>query len=708
MATIQYYLLTPPASAPQSRFQGFNFELIDSEFIELMHALTSFPHSIHEIFLNQEKLISSRIKNSPRAVSAINSGHLEFLLQNERSIVTVIICLPEQIDQVQIDILQMKVLPIVVSTVSRTGVINCLDKSKPLTFSLDAEILARAKQIQNLNGISTIPRPLRQVYENQNTYTSIGAGVTFPNELILESLGFDPKGANNINSFDDENYIDAIIKSAQDVIDVVNKNNDDCANLEMVLYTPSIYANLYDFKQNFWNQIFRKSTQKWHKEFVKNGIFRNKFYSGFTIKEIPSDNPYDDPMLGPILILRQKELALTGFGIAQLTTSTIKPALRLPNSVNLHLPALQEIENLLHETKNNSNKLLQRRFREYAETLHDDIGGKLLNFIKDNGGELIICSDAPIEWVSLSKNSPPLMITHDVSKIPMTPGNMFLQYCMPGDEILIKLESVRKILVISSFNDSDQIKGLLKKAINGFPISDSVSVTYKDVHTISEVKDALNSFDGAILIFDCHGSHGGKSDNGWLQIGTERLNTWELAHIARIPPIVLLSACLTSPIAGSHASVANGLLRSGAFSVLGTFLAVDAIASAIFVARLLFRVDLFLSAIVKLGFERVSWRTIVSGFLRMSYATDVLQYLQSSGFLPEKNDYRDIHLQANLDINGGSPDWYENLLNSVAKVAGVERNLLESKINTEHPLMDTLMYCHLGRPDLLQVILHKS
>lgn len=707
MKSIQYYLLTPPTSEPQSPFQGFNFELMNGEFIKLMHALTSFPHAVHEIFLDQEKLILSRMKTSPRSVSALSSEHLAFILQSERPTVTVIICLPAQLDQVQIDILQMEVSPIIVSTVSRRGVINCLDKSLPPVFLLDSEILARAKQIQNQNGIFTTARPLRQPYSKKTTYTSIGAGVTFPNELILESLGFSSQRAENINPFDNENYIDAIIKSAQDIINIENiKNNqDDYRNRGMILYTPSIYATLYDFKQNFWNQIFRKSVHKWCKEFAKNGIFRNKFYSGWTSEIVPSANPYHDPILGPMLLTRQLELKLTGFGIAQLTTSAMVPALRLPNSINLHLPALQDIENHLQETKKNSNKLSQRRFREYVETLRSDIGEKLLTCIKDNSSELIICSDAPIEWISVSQNGPPLMITHEVSKIPMTPGNMLLQYCMPGAEILIKLESIRKILVIRSFDHSDQIKGLLEQAINGYPISDSVSVTYKDVRTISEVKDALNAFDGSILIFDCHGSHGGKADTGWLHIGNEKLNTWELAHIARVPPIVLLSACLTSPIAGSHASVANGLLRSGAFSVLGTFLAVDAIASAIFVARLIFRVDSFLSAIVKLGFERISWRKIISGFLQMSYATDVLRYLESSRFLTEKKDYMDVHLNANFDINSGSPDWYDNLLNRVAKVAGVEKSLLESKINIEHPLMDTLMYCHLGRPDLLQVVL---
>lgn len=184
------------------------------------------------------------------------------------------------------------------------------------------------------------------------------------------------------------------------------------------------------------------------------------------------------------------------------------------------------------------------------------------------------------------------------------PGNMLLQQSAIGYSKNIPSDLLKDILVIRSFQNHDRIKEFLETGINIFPLENGTKITFKDVNTIAEVKDALNSFKGAIVIFDCHGDHSGNEGGGWLQIGKEKLNSWELFDQARVPPIVMLSACSTAPITGSHVTVANGFIRSGASSVIGTFLPVDAKASSAFISRIIYRIDAFLPAIKSLDMKQ--------------------------------------------------------------------------------------------------------
>ena len=66
------------------------------------------------------------------------------------------------------------------------------------------------------------------------------------------------------------------------------------------------------------------------------------------------------------------------------------------------------------------------------------------------------------------------------------------------------------------------------------------------------------------MIFDGHGR--GNADTGiaTLRIGKEDVDVWHLRGEARIPPIVILSACDTQGIdASSHATVGTGFLAAG-------------------------------------------------------------------------------------------------------------------------------------------------
>lgn len=125
--------------------------------------------------------------------------------------------------------------------------------------------------------------------------------------------------------------------------------------------------------------------------------------------------------------------------------------------------------------------------------------------------------------------------------------------------------------------------------------------------------------------------------------------------IARMPPIVILSACSTHPLDWSETSSAGAFLTMGAMSVLGTVTPIHARDAAVFVGRLLLRLAEFVPVIAGSG-QR--WSDVISGLLRMSYVTDLIRVFESEKVI-SADDHRKIQFEANTLINSESDEWFE-------------------------------------------------
>lgn len=697
MFLIKYVLLVPPNDKNITPFQGFNLDVTEADFAEIIHALTYLPSHALEIFMTQENLLNFRHHSSPRNITAINSSLFSKDIVSEDDVLYIIACLSNSISSVVEIISSLKIKPIIISTSDKYGIIN-IKKNTPSAYILDREIYQRISdyQINKKNKLKN--REIRSSYNSKLDRPESGGGAIIANEIFLKGLGFSFDGHASLPAVFPERYRNYVEEMAE--ISVEKTTFENFSN-EVIIYSPAISPYLYDTEQGFWNRILKKINIKWHKDFIIDGLIKNPYYSGFIVNKITKDNPAADPIVASILRLRQRELHLTNISVCLLATSMFSTPIRLPNAVNLHFLKLKELEEFARRGDAEALLLRQEKFKEINACLKMEIGDKLSKLITNKASYCTICSDMPLEWVYLDKL--PLMISHEVSKIPMTPGNMLLQYCAPGDGINLSAAAFEKILVLRSFDEDDRLKLILEKSINGFPISKKTSVQFVDVNTVDEVVEALNGFQGALVVFDCHGSHDGPDGNGWLKIGNQQLNTWELAHIAHLPPIVLLSACLTSAIGGSHASVANGLLRSGALSVLGTLLPVNGIQSAIFMARLIYRLDSFLPAIKQLGFQQTTFRTLISTFFRMSYLTEILDYFEKEEKILSRDDYVKLHIEGNFMINSLSSKWYDETINKLSKITNQPEDQLLSRIHTSRPLMETMLYCQHGRPELITI-----
>lgn len=703
MFNIKYLILVPAENETHDSertvtpFQGFNMGVTDFEFALLIDWMIYFPNHAFEIFMNQKNLLDFRRQASRKNISALNIGLLSKAILNEKDVLYVLACRGEDLKLIEEISGTLEIKPIIVSNINHEKVIN-IKGMRPRHNLLDREIRQRlVTYFDDKKILKKIPN-LRSKYKGKIKLAETGGGALISNEIFLKSLGYSFTGHANLPWDRPEEYRNFVRDLSNLSFDLIK--SDQSTN-EIIIFSAGITPNYYNTKNQFWNSILRKIEIKWHKDFIINGIIKNPYYSGFVIKDFTPDNPLKNPVVAAILNLRKRELLATNLSVALLAASSFAVPVRLPNSINFHFTKLKQLEDLSKRSDIKGHRLMQKKFIEISTALKEEIGKDIADILLKKTNFCTICSDFPLEWLYFGKL--PLMISHEVSKIPMTPGNMLTQYCAAGSGLQIPSSAFEEILVIRSFKDTDRLKYLLERAIKGFPISEKTKVRFVDVSKATELMDVLNEFHGALVIFDCHGSHEGSEGTGWLAIGDEKLNTWELAHIARIPPIVLLSACLTSAIGGSHASVANGLLRSGALSVLGTFLPVHGLESAIFMARIIFRIDAFLPALKRAGREMATWRTLISTFMRMSYTTDFLNYFQNVEKILRHDDYMKLHMDCNLRINSLQLNWFEKMLSDLATVTEKTEDELIEMVQVNNPLMETMLYCQHGRPELITI-----
>ena len=693
------YVLVVPDDAPDEEatpFQGWNTEVADRRFLGLVHLLSCLPGSLDEIFMTQEELLVSRRREIFKDVMAVGAHVLKVLNFAVEDQITVFLFLPDQLQNVVETQVRLGRPTLLLSPDQSPGVIDTREIGGDLYCSIDAQLL---------DLLSRNAPPQKKLRAQYHSHVKLPAlhGIVVPNQVLLESFGFSLDGQEGKVLDSHEHAVEIVTETLK--ITLRTLYEDRWQPGEIIVYAPAVKAFFYDFKNQAWNQVFRQIKEKWKKKLIENMLFRSKSYSSAAIAmggEVPQ-NPYDDPVLGPILSWRQSEVYATSAAVGLLSSVENIPSVRLPNAVNLHLGELRNIESLSKRHDEKGRSLLQRKFLELSNALREEIGEETLSLIVGQGDACKLCTDVPLEWIYVGRL--PLMISHQVSRIPMTPGNMLLQSAASSLAIRLPAKLLYKVLVVRSFKPHDRIRDHLEKAISVYDISDRMEITIVDVQGEDEAIKALNAFSGGIVVFDCHGGHGGRESSGWLQFGNECVNTWELAYRARIPPIVLLSACSTAPIGGSHISVANGLLRSGASSVMGTFLDVGGMHSAVLVARILYRIDQFLPAVKAMTFEAISWRAVITGMFRMSYLTEVLNYFKDVEKIIDGDAWSAIHLEGNNGINSLNPDWYEDVLAQLAQLTGIDVDTLAAKITTDHPLMETMYYSQIGMPERLIIVL---
>lgn len=687
-----------------SFFQGFSNQLFD-EYAKIFAMLPRFPHDVLEIFLDKDEFIASKRMGSALdvyqvRVDLMDDDHLDF----SRDFVT--IWSTESTFEAANSILKkFRFSPIHICTSNNDKTIFIEELNANKIYSLIINIIDLVKKSPLKSDFQEFIRNLDTSKIKENKVTALpfsvrGHNCVRPMLEALQTIGFFAEEHKGYLKEGQSQHVECMLNLANFIdkcIQSINfkgfiKKND------VIVFCPSMYFFLYKNDSQLWNRFYRELSKD-KRIFLKNAIIRNKGYGNFVLeKSADFFNPYDDQFLGALLKIRQSELSFFTGVVSIMAANQFCPALRWPNSAMLHHDILKNIAALIKSNKRLSLKKLNNKIKAYSDSIKRDVGVDLFNCSIQNRERILALCDFPIEWIALDHT--PIMFTHEISRIPTTPGNLFSQLGLTGQRLAITYEHLTDILVLRSFGDKDPIKDHLKTAIEIFDKNKSyenLNINIVDVQCEDELINQLNAFTGLIVIFDCHGNHGGEDESGWLNIGKDKVNTWELANKCRIPPIVILSACSTHAIDGSHASVANGLFRSGALSVISTYAPIGALHAGTFVARLLYRVSAFVPLIIKA--RPITWREVVSGFLKMSYATDVLMGMRFElGLLSEKQ-YYDIHQEANMIINSYAPDWLTRFFEVIVAETEFSLEDVNMIIAENFSFVSTMLFSQLGRPE---------
>ena len=545
-----------------------------------------------------------------------------------------------------------------------------------------------------------------------------GHNTVKPNVRVLESAGFKNIIRGRFNQIGQgiQPYIDQIVLTTNSVLDVREDIGRRLmpavfpATMDLNLFAPAIFP--FMFKVSPPADIPKEDRKRF---VLARRLLERQTGYGFTIqteaqKKVVLGDWTETSKAGaisphPLFLIRQEELGLATEVIAALAVSEVSAVIRLPNGVSRTSGAVRSFAAARRAVDPSPQKLL-KTFKQVQEYMRQTIPKEFVTIVKRSKTGIRIVADAHLEWMDI--DGLPLCIRRDVTRVPVTPGNLFLQVVGAHHPILLSIENFQDILVLNALGRTDQIRRAFEVAFNEFEPawSDRLRIAFVEVSAKEELVEAINNFEGSVVVFDGHGGH--KSDEpAQLFLHETPVNVWELKGLlTKVPPIVILSACDTHAADRNHATTANGFLSLGVRTVLASVFPLDALQAAIFVARLLFRIAVYIPSVTEALGRAIGWNEIVSGMLRMQLLTDFLRQLEKSGAIDEAA-YLKVHKLGNEAINGGrkppSPDPFALVLQMLINDFGLPEEDMKLAFDTAVASSSALSYVQLGRPETISI-----
>ncbi|KHS67096.1 hypothetical protein QT13_14995 [Pectobacterium brasiliense] len=344
-------------------------------------------------------------------------------------------------------------------------------------------------------------------------------------------------------------------------------------------------------------------------------------------------------------------------------------------------------------------------------------------FSETSNKQIKIISNFPLEWTNI--NGLPLMIRHNASRIFNTPGLIKQNILLNNNEIAVSLDSFKKILVISSFKEGESISYDIKNELHRVikecndPVINSVvnekcseegvyipnfemEVIFKDVTNKNELVDALNSFKFALVIFDMHGGHD-YDGHGFLELSGETLYPYELMGLANIPPIVVLSACDTSPADRNHFNAANAFLCAGAKTVLASTYPILSRDAAIYIGRLYKRLRFYLPERILSTKKSLRWSEFITGLNRRVYFDYFLIYIFRKYKINNNSLFIELRYYINTALENHPHDFLDGVYYFFDNLTYLSKEQISDELNNHFLFAECLNYVQIGSPEKILI-----
>lgn len=704
---IFYFIALPNEDLSEAtQFQGFT--LGNYWAMEFIYKILFMPQNILEMKAGKEETIRSRILGLTYInLIPVEERFIEMVLGSSPTPFTIVYSLESNHDLID-DIISKCGRPVL-----------HVSKAKSMT-ALKVEDLKVRSIWDFCQGVRAflcdkspeLNRSFDDVFGSKRDWETESCGVkkkkhffTMPNEVLLRSFSYGLGMGPEMRASNLEDCVLGITDSANVIIDIQHKILKEKINYgktSLILASFGMYKHVYSMYRVIEKETgdvnFRKSLRK-----VMKCISKQKEYDF----RIETENTGELQIINHVFGIRRREAGIFTAALSVMACSSFSAVIRLPPGVSLLGDCASQLISCSNALPNPNKYLkLNRLFKTVQQKMAEFFYPKYSETVNQSGRCLKLVSDAPLEWLPL--NGLPLMVLKNISRIPVTPGNLMMQQALVNNRLTLTLNDIKKVLVLKSFNEKDGIKDFLEYSIrvfSGVSKKFKLEIVYKKISSADEFISEIDAFDGSILIYDGHGCYEKDTDFTGLVLGDEVINIWSLkGRLKRMPPIVILSACDTHSLGASHVTSSNGFLSLGASTVLSTLMPVSAKESAIMIGRLIYRIEEYLPTYLEHYGNVLRWIDLVGGLFRMVYMSDLKKFL----FMRLKPDftvaqYKRIGYMSNHYINSDDEDWYNKSIKCFSDETGVNIDAIYSLLEKGY-FSEVLKYIQIGNPENIVLV----
>jgi hypothetical protein len=685
-----------------SMFQLFSRGICDSH--RALYAISHAPRDAVELTLDSVDMIGHRMLGRGYQVIPIEIRFLEACLRTFRGCLIVVMATDESILNAAKNAINNLQEPILVVgpehfAITRSDLRHyCLAATEQWdTKKQFGPVSAELKRILAINGGSLVPTTL--------PFDDVAHLVTAPNIAALASVGYTPRPWNGVSLVDRTNqkYFDAIKASVEAMCNVRKSVSAevhgmvDHGPVDLIVTSPGVIKT--------WRQLSRRRDlaadrheSRMLRDLLRQIVERDTY--AFLSDSKMVEFLKKPSVASEIVRAHRVDLGVYTSVLSLRASGNFVPVIRIPQSASSTVAEVSQLGYASQASSGAGPHKLNRLAQALSLKLTKGLPAWLIDQVRE-ARRIKLIADAPLEWMSI--DGLPLMLRSDVSRIPVTPGNLFVQTALRTAEVSAPIERFQKVLIIRSFRDGDPLRLLVEQAIKVYNQEGQLFPEYKivDVSTRAELLSSLNDFDGMVMIYDGHGGHDKDSDIGFLQLASERVDPWTLRDEARVPPVVITSACNTHPFGASHATSASGFLAAGAMAVWGTSVPVDGRQSAMLVGRLLLRIGQFLPCLVRRPWRSFRWSEVLPGLQRRQFTFEALMRVRQLGGVPlSSDDVLSIMYEVGMAIEEGR-EWHANLIESIATRSGRPATLIRDLVGRHAMFVDAMAYVQLGNPEAI-------
>jgi hypothetical protein len=715
LLNIYYAVPHPPQDlAEASLFQGFTPGLLESAW--MLRQIAQFPRSIIDLVGGSAEKASHRIADGAYRVFPMEYAVLPLHLRHPVPFSCVCSSTAETADYVD-GVLGDFEHPVLHITPAGSDIGLPVDKVDHETFRQHAlSVAEHLKEDANAAPFAAFVRDGLQepaVRPPEGSFVSRRHNTTLPNEAVLVSLGYEISGEELLGAgMNNEHYFQGMEAAATEVWALRQKAFTDnpllrvSSTTDLTLAAPGAFRHMKGVEKRLKSDIDQDAIRKL-KPLLRQIIRRDTY--NFTAEIGEGETPEDlvsSHVVRSVVAVHSREMRAFTDALCVRASSSVSPVVRLPPLVNGVDHELKMLSSTARGAGPQRGRKLSRLGWQLGETLSDGVPPWLWDLI-EKSTTIKIVSDTLLEWLPV--DGVPMLLRKETSRIPATPGNLMLGETAAPAQYILPASALEDVLVVSSFRNGDPIRSVLHRVLrhySGSFVGQRPRLHFRDVKTEDELVATINEFEGAIVVFNSHGSRGSIHKPGQIVLAEGNTDGWSIRGKIRMPPIVLLSACDTHSLDGSHATTANGFLAAGAVSVMGSILPIHAVNAAITVGRLLLRLSHFAPMLLDRPFHSFRWSELLPIVQRRQYVSEVLQVFTGAGgqvsLCPDEAG--EIHYELSFAMEDPDIDWHSLLLRRMSDHSKVDLQQVGHEVRRDAYITESLFYLQLGNPEHVVVV----